>query len=76
MHIYPNNTLAQYTINLNTPLVLGDSYEVGLCEIQYPHAWDNVCRGNNKFLISYQSPRREMGHNRQRGIAWLLRDYS
>ena len=57
MHIYPNNTLAQYTINLNTPLVLGDSYEVGLCEIQYPHAWDNVRRGNNKFSISYQSPR-------------------
>ena len=58
MHIYPNNTLAQYTINLKTPLVLGDNYEVGLCEIQYPHAWDNVRRGSNGFTISYQSPRK------------------
>ena len=58
MHIYPKNTLAQYTINLQTPLVLGENYEVGLCEIQYPHSWDNVRRGHNTFDISFQSPRR------------------
>ena len=58
MHIYPKNTLAQYTINLQTPLVLGENYEVGLCEIQYPHSWDNVRRGHNTFDITFQSPQK------------------
>ena len=58
MHIFPNNTLAEYTNHLETALEIEkDEWEVGLCEIQYPQAWDNVRRGSNKFTIAYQSPR-------------------
>ena len=58
MHIFPNNTLAEYTNHLETALEIEkDEWEVGLCEIQYPQAWDNVRRGSNKFTIAYQAPR-------------------
>ena len=58
MHIFPNNTLAEYTNHLETALEMEtNQWEVGLCEIQYPQAWDNVRRGSNGFTISYQSPR-------------------
>ena len=58
MHIFPNNTLAEYTNHLETPLEMEtNQWEVGLCEIQYPQAWHNVRRGSNGFIISYQSPR-------------------
>ena len=33
---------------------MGDAYEVGLCEMQYPQSRDNVRRGNNTISISYQ----------------------
>ena len=54
MHIFPNNTLSAFTVHLDTPLDLGDAYEVGLCEMQYPQSWDNVRRGNNVISITYQ----------------------
>ena len=58
MHIFPNNTLAEYTNHLETALEMEtNKWEVGLCEIQYPQAWHNVRRGSNGFTISYQSPR-------------------
>ena len=53
MHIFSNNTLAEYTNHLETALEIEkDEWEVGLCEIQYPQAWDNVRRGSNKFTIA------------------------
>ena len=59
MHIFPNNTLAEYTNHLETALEMEtNQWEVDLCEFQYPQAWDNVCRGSNGFTISYQSPRK------------------
>ena len=58
MHIFPNNTLAEYTNYLETALEMEtNQWEVGLCEIHFPQAWDNVRHGNNGFKISYQSPR-------------------
>ena len=54
MHIFPKNTLSEFTVHLDTPLELGDAYEVGLCEMQYPQSWDNVRRGNNVITITYQ----------------------
>ena len=54
MHIFPKNTLSEFTIHLDTPLDLGDAYEVGLCEMQYPQSWDNVRRGSNTIRIRYQ----------------------
>ena len=49
MHMFPNNKLSEYTIHLETPLEVGDAYEVGLCEIQYPQSWDNIRRGSNRL---------------------------
>ena len=57
MQIFPNNTLAEFTVNLETPLELSSDYEVGLCELQYPQSWDNIRRGSNAFHIAYQLPR-------------------
>lgn len=54
MHIFPNNKLSQYTIHLETPLEVGDAYEVGLCEIQYPQSWDNIRRGSNRIPVSFK----------------------
>ena len=54
MHIFPKNTLSDFTVHLDTPLDVGDQYEVGLCEIQYPQSWDNVRRGNNTIKIKYE----------------------
>ena len=54
MHIFPKNTLSEFTVHLDTPLELGDAYEVGLCKMQYPQSWDNVRRGNNTISITYQ----------------------
>jgi hypothetical protein len=54
MHIFPTNTLSDFTVHLDTPLDVGEAYEVGLCEIQYPQSWDNVRRGSNTIHISYE----------------------
>lgn len=57
MDIFPNNTLANYTVNLDNALELNENYEVGLAEMQYPQSWDNVRKESNKFEIRYQYPR-------------------
>ena len=41
MDFHPNNTLTNFRTRLHKPLELGDSdtWEVGLSELHYPHAW-------------------------------------
>ena len=41
MTLYPENTLADYTVNLSQPVTLDDphKWEVGLAEIQFPNSW-------------------------------------
>ena len=56
MNIFKDNTLARYSVNLDTPLELNDTYEVGLAELQYPQSWDNVRRGSNQFHIQFTYP--------------------
>ena len=78
MHIFPNNTLSAFTVHLDTPLDLGDAYEVGLCEMQYPQWWDNVRRGNKVISINYLYHRRgkdeiTMGKGNN---YWLLHQYT
>lgn len=53
MNIFKNNTLANYTVNLDSALELSEDYEVGLAELQYPQSWDNIRRGSNKIKIAY-----------------------
>lgn len=58
MHIFPNNTLAEFSIHLESPLKMETGeWEVGMCEMQFPQSWHNVRRGSNTFEIHYQSPR-------------------
>ena len=66
MKIFPDNTLAAFTVNLETALELSSDYEVGLCELQYPQSWDNIRKGNNAFQIAYRLPRgREVTDTRE-----------
>ena len=42
MKYFPSNTLTEYTTHLAKEIDLQDEWEVGLAEIQYPHAWYNI----------------------------------
>lgn len=39
---YPNNTSARYVTKLPERIRLDGNYEVGLCDLVYPHTWYNV----------------------------------
>lgn len=54
MDMYPNNTLAHFTMKLNNALELFGDYEVGLSEIQYPMSWSNVRDDQNSFVLRYK----------------------
>lgn len=54
MDLYPNNTVSHFKVNMKEPLELGNEWEVGLSELQYPCAWDNVRQGSNKLLIRWR----------------------
>ena len=54
MNIYAGNTASNFKINMHQPLELNNEWEVGLSELQYPCAWDNVRRGSNKFLVRWR----------------------
>ena len=42
MKYFPSNTLTEYTTHLAKEIDLQGEWEVGLTEIQYPHAWYNI----------------------------------
>ena len=44
MEFFPNNRLNNFTTRLHSQIDLGQAgtWEVGLCEISYPHNWHNV----------------------------------
>jgi len=54
MAIFPDNTVSHFKVNMREPLELNDQWEVALSELQYPCAWDNVRKENNKFLIRFR----------------------
>ena len=54
MTIYPDNTVSQFKVNMREPLELNDEWEVGLSELQYPLAWDNIQVGSNHLLIRWR----------------------
>jgi hypothetical protein len=46
MHVYPTNTVANYTVSLPNRIELQDgSWEVGMTDLSYPVNWYNVPRG-------------------------------
>src|SRR5277367_4668214 len=46
LDVYPNNTLASYTVNFRTPLPINENYEIGLSEFH----WNNDF--HEKILIT------------------------
>jgi hypothetical protein len=48
---YPENTIATYATKLPERIGLDGQYEVGLCELVYPHTWFNVDNGGEIYWI-------------------------
>lgn len=61
MDLYPDNTLSNFKVKLNTTLELIGDYEVGLAEIQYPLSWHNIRKGQNMFVVRYRKKERIPG---------------
>lgn len=49
--VYPNNGPARFTAPINPPLILDETWEMGLCEIFYPAFWYNVQEPYNSFHV-------------------------
>ncbi|KAJ8034802.1 hypothetical protein HOLleu_21801 [Holothuria leucospilota] len=49
---FPENTLASFKTQLAEPIVLNGSWEVSLCEIQYPFNWHNVTEHNCRVQLN------------------------
>lgn len=49
MHFYPDNTVNRYTTRLENGIALSGDWEVGLVEMQYPHSWFNLERGEGRL---------------------------
>ena len=45
MDYFPDNTLTHFTTRLPQMIDLDGSWEIGLAEIQYPHSWHNIKKG-------------------------------
>ena len=52
MDHFPNNTLADFKVQLGKPIVLQGQYDVGLVEIIYPNKWFNVQESEAQIHIS------------------------
>ena len=52
MKYFPSNTLTEYTTHLAKEIDLQDEWEVGLAEIQYPHAWYNITDSDEDHFLS------------------------
>ena len=51
MDYFPENTLTRYTTRLPQMMDLDGSWEIGLAEIQYPHTWYNIEKGEGWVSI-------------------------
>ena len=45
MDYFPDNTLTHFTTRLPQMMDLDGSWEIGLSEIQYPHSWNDIKKG-------------------------------
>jgi hypothetical protein len=45
MDYFPDNTLTHFTTRLPQMMDLDGSWEIGLPEIQYPHSWYDIKKG-------------------------------
>ena len=54
MNYFPDNTLTRFTTRLPQMMDLDGSWEMGLAEIQYPHTWYNVKKGEGWITVQFQ----------------------
>ena len=54
MDVYKGNTASHFQVNMRQPLELDDDWEVGLSELHFPCAWDNVREGSNRILMRWR----------------------
>ena len=67
MTLYPNNTCSKFKINLSSTLELNpEQWEVGLAEIQFPGAFENIRKDKNR--IAYLSGDTWVGYKVPRGF--------
>lgn len=52
MNYFSENKISHFLTRLPKPIELKGSWEVGLCEMMYPHTWYNVSSSNNSFRYS------------------------
>ena len=68
MDLYTNNTISNFTVDLNPAIELSGSYEAGLAEIQYPNSWENIRHNHNNIWLVYTrmlSPGNSARHSRR-----------
>ena len=51
LEYFPNNQTSNFVTKLSRTLQLDEEWEVGLAEIDYPHTWYNIHKGNNSVEI-------------------------
>ncbi|XP_069063745.1 uncharacterized protein F54H12.2-like [Pleurodeles waltl] len=53
-HMFPDNQISNYTVNLAKPVDLKGSLDVALKEIQYPRTWNTFTKHKAKFNIKHE----------------------
>ena len=61
---YPDNTLSDFTTKLFKPISLPARWEVGLCEISFPHSFYNVLSPFNQNSYTAGMDRDKMSNSR------------
>jgi hypothetical protein len=52
MDYFPDNTLTHFMTRLPQMMDLDGSWEIGLSEIQYPHSWYDIKKGEAQWYLS------------------------
>ena len=53
MQYFPHNKTSNYVTKFSRTLQLDGEWEVGLAEIDYPHAWYDIREGKNSLEIYF-----------------------
>lgn len=53
MEMFPDNTAANFNVNLPKKIILNGNWKVALTEIQYPNTFHNVTRHSSKIIFKF-----------------------
>jgi len=71
MNYYPTNTLTRFTTRLENAISRSGDGEVGLFEIQYPHSWFNLKRGEVRITYTHNLRGRDKAVQMQSNLRLL-----